>query len=186
MWGKVLISVRKNKIILFSFAALISFSFTLIHMNIDNFILVDQRTIIIHSADITPPQVPETVPNPKPVPVPAPVPRLSSVPVPINRFCRDNLSKSDTSKLYSFVLKESGNVNVIFTKENTVTANVSDYVIDVLNSEGISVTGKEHLVLGWDKNFETGDKYLEAGTYYVKISQGSVYNAGSYRLWVRH
>ncbi len=47
MWEKIFVSVKGNKIILFSFAALISF--TLIAINIENFTLFDNRTIIIQN-----------------------------------------------------------------------------------------------------------------------------------------
>ena len=202
MWNKILITVKKNKFILFSFAAFITFSLTLICIDIENFTVIDSRTIIIHqqsSGDISSTRghiskaerdMPPTVNNS--------IEKVSqerkkiriqdnkdSVMIPVNRFYRDTLSNSEVLKLYHFVLDEPASVNITFTNENVSNIGVSVYVVDVLNADKVSMTGREHPVLGSEKSFETGYMSLEAGIYFIRISQGSVYNPGSYKLWIR-
>ncbi len=62
---------------------------------------------------------------------------------------------------------------------------MSVYHVDVMNAEKISVINRGRLISGRTKNFETGYIDLEAGTYYIKISRGSIYSGGRYRLWIR-
>lgn len=191
MWEKIFVSVKGNKIILFSFAALISF--TLIAINIENFTLFDNRTIIIQnksSDDISlkpaiidtprknvsaPLRVQETI---------APAKTEEAITIQIDKYHNDDLG-SEESKLYRFDLNESERVNVIFTNEKTINADVSVYHVDVMNAEKISVINRGRLISGRTKNFETGYIDLEAGTYYIKISRGSIYSGGRYRLWIR-
>lgn len=64
-----------------------------------------------------------------------------------------------------------------------INANASVYEIDVMNAEKVSVKSKK--VLGRDEKSETGYIDLKAGKYYIKVSRGSIYSGGRYRLWIR-
>lgn len=201
MIEKVIAFMKRNRIILFSFAAVVTFSFALVVINIENFTLIDKRTIII-SGDVRHDPVHDPVPAPEPAtqiiphtpvpPAPTTPPVIredredDSIPIPLNKHYAGSLKKSEASKLYSFVMNEPGIVNIIFTNTKPGRMNVSAFIVDVLNSEKVSMIKGGRLVSDSAKTFETGDIHLEAGKYFIRISHGSVYNSGSYRLWIRH
>ena len=191
MIEKVIAFMKRNRIILFSFAAVVTFSFALVVINIENFTLIDKRTIII-SGDVRPEPATQIIPHTPVPPAPTTPPVIredredDSIPIPLNKHYAGSLKKSEASKLYSFVMNEPGIVNIIFTNTKPGRMNVSAFIVDVLNSEKVSMTKGGRLVSDSAKTFETGDIHLEAGKYFIRISHGSVYNSGSYRLWIRH
>ena len=191
MIEKVFAFIKRNRIILFSFAAVVTFSFALIVINIENFTLIDKRTIII-SGDVRPEPATQIIPHTPVTPAPTTPPVIredredDSIPIALNKPYAGSLKKSEASKLYSFVMNEPGIVNIIFTNAKPGKMNVSAYVVDVFDAHKVSMTRGGRLVSDREKKFETGDMHLEAGKYFIKISQGSVYSAGGYRLWIRH
>lgn len=207
MWTRILVAVKRNKLVFFSFAALVTFSLTLVSVNVERLTMSDNRTTnsttinnttIIYqivSHDSVPAlkhwnTLPLSADGLKKETVSAsatvsqPVPEESVV-IQVDEYHFDRLKKSEPSKLYRFVLNEPRSVRVIFTNKKTINADASVYCVDVLNAEKASVINGELKVPGIAGNFETGYIYLEAGTYYIKVSQGSIPHSGSYRLWVR-
>ena len=91
------------------------------------------------------------------------------------------LSLNDDTDCYKFILKQAGTIDV------HVDSNIYDASLDLLDESGNDVWGDEDIYGGssqtpkqWSKSVD-----LEAGTYYIKISNSSGYT-GKYNLYVNY
>ncbi|AEP00018.1 Ig-like domain-containing protein [Heyndrickxia coagulans] len=92
------------------------------------------------------------------------------------------LSLNDDTDCYKFILKQAGTIDV------HVDSNIYDASLDLLDESGNDVWGIDEDIYGgssqtpkqWSKSVD-----LEAGTYYIKISNSSGYT-GKYNLYVNY
>ncbi|MGG3709506.1 Ig-like domain-containing protein [Heyndrickxia coagulans] len=93
------------------------------------------------------------------------------------------LSLNDDTDCYKFILKQAGTIDV------HVDSNIYDASLNLLDESGNDVWGRDEAIYGgssqtpeqWSKSVD-----LEAGTYYIKISNYYSGDTGKYNLYVNY
>ena len=168
MFRKIFVSIKKNKLIIAAFTALISFS--LFHINIDFSIDSLLKVIILPANKVS-------------SDVLVPSDNSSNEAVELYKSYEDKLTRKVPMKSYTLTLQKPMTLTIKMSGIKVTGANVSAYELKVVNSENKRVIYEK--VKGTQTEFEFARPvHFEAGTYRIKISLGSFYKEGTYKLQI--
>lgn len=102
--------------------------------------------------------------------------------IPVATACTGNIYKESTDvDYYSFTLEKSSNVSLNF-KHKEESYSSSYWNMQILDANGEKLTSKD--ISGTTLSTTSEQLKLEAGTYYIRVSEGTYFSSANYTLTI--